>query len=94
MLGQINDVTVTGTALVQLTGVSATGAVGDVFIALNSVIPVVSPTPAAGAVGNVSINGDANVALTGVAAVASVGDVLVYGNIIPDVNTLWVEIQP
>jgi hypothetical protein len=34
------------------------------------------------------------VQVTGLSAVANVGNVLVYGNIIPNVTTVWVEIQP
>jgi hypothetical protein len=80
--------------VVSPTGVEATGEVGTVTQRTTAVIPVVAPNAAVAQIGNVAVTGDSVAQVTGISAVASPGNVLVYGVIIPDVTTIWVEIQP
>ena len=85
--GAAGTVTVTGVANISVTGAAGTGAAGSA-----TGIASVNPTgvSATGGVGAVTVNQAFGV--TGVQATGSVGNVLVWGQVIPNVTTIWTPI--
>ena len=71
-----DEVTVTADAVVEPTGVAATGAAGDLLTQTENVF-VVSSVEATGAVGDTVVEADANTAITGVSATATLDDVAI-----------------
>ena len=77
---------------IQVTGLEAVSAVGEVTQRTTAVIPITFNPQADAAVGAVTVIGTAVVNVTGVEGSGEVGTVVVWGRIIPDDDTIWTEI--
>jgi len=77
-------------ALVALTGVSATGAVGSVTVTADATLTLTGVS-ATGAVGSVTVTSGTGVSvtITGVSATGGVGRVVVWGLVPPSPTVAW-----
>jgi len=87
-------VTVNANSTAPATGLVATTAISGVTQRTTAVIPITNMPGATGVVGGgTTVTGDSTTGtLTGVEATASVGTVLVWGQIVPEPNTIWTPI--
>jgi hypothetical protein len=87
-------VVVEGNSTAPTTGLVATTAISGVTQRTTAVIPITNMPGATGIVdGGTTVIGDSTTGtLTGVEATTSVGTVLVWGEIVPEPNTIWTPI--
>ncbi len=79
-----STIDVTTGVSISATGLSATGAVGDVTVAAGAIVSVTGVTATGGA-GSVSVIGSGDISVTGVAAIGSSGTVSVVQGVGPSV---------
>lgn len=92
MQGQVGSVGVYSPA-VFVTGVSASGLVGDVTLSISSPVSVTGLS-ATCSVGTVTLSIGSTVSVAGVSATGYVGSVLVWDQIVPNQNPNWGSIAP
>ena len=92
MTGGVGSVGVYAPA-VFVTGVSASGEVGDVALSISSPVSVTGLS-ATCSVGSVTLSISSPVSVAGVSATGYVGTVLVWDQIVPSQNPNWGNIAP
>jgi hypothetical protein len=88
----LGTVSVTADAIVTETGLQATSALGSVTVDLVQAVDVTG-VQGTTALGETTETADANIYAIGVQATGQVGTVLVWGEIVPNQNAGWVDVD-